>query len=921
MKFVITVLAACLPLLAQEFSTGQAARIVIGQPTFTAESPKSSASVLGGVGGLAIHNGTLLVTDANRIGALGDSPANGTPDINHRVLIFRDIAGQLPGPTDPFPQDSSRCPACRGVANVVLGQTAFDKFAQGRGRSGLRLPTAVATDGTRVAVADTDNNRVLIWNSFPTSNGQPADVVLGQTDFDRAVAAISQTAMRGPQGVWIQDGRLFVCDTQNNRILVWNRVPTTNNAPADYVLGQRDFTTGFTVETRDPAPTADNLLTPVSVTSDGVRLYVSDLGHNRVLIWNRIPTSTATPADIVLGQKDFTSAVDNDSPNLCPSNGTDSDNNPTYPERCAKTLSFPRFALSDGTRLFVADTGNDRVLVWNRIPNASQTAPDAILGQQDEVSNFVSGFLTARTAAVDALRSPMALATDGQNLYVTDAFNRRVVVYSRGTSNLPLNGTTNAASQIIRSIGWVTLGGEIRRDDSFKIRVNDARDYEYKFVEGETFTSVVNKFVELINKDAGDPDVIASPSISTRTLLLVARRPGEDGDSNAVQITTTGPNATTAAAVTFQLQPFFGGRDAASLGPGTIISITGEGLASGTGSADTASANPLPTELADTQVFVDGLAAPLYYVSPNQINAQLPYEISDTTSASMLIRTRRDGQWVTTRAVPLNIITENPGLFAEPGTEEPRRGYAFHVTDRAHASISVDGGLTFAAGVRATISLGEGDSKRDFSYTTVADDTLNKIRDGLIKAINETEGSPVEAFAGSTFSRIILRSRTVGPEGNGLKVATEVSFGTVTNASLTLTVYGDGTLCCANTPGAPVTAENPLVPGEQFILLATGLGLVTNEDARKAQITGKPYEGPTPTEPIQFVNAQAGGVTMQVLSVSLKRGSVGIYEVLVQNPVGLPTNERTVMWIGQGFAVSNQVALPVKGVEEEDEEN
>ena len=34
-----------------------------------------------------------------------------------------------------------------------------------------------------IAVADTDNNRVLIWSTIPTSNGVPADVVVGQPDF------------------------------------------------------------------------------------------------------------------------------------------------------------------------------------------------------------------------------------------------------------------------------------------------------------------------------------------------------------------------------------------------------------------------------------------------------------------------------------------------------------------------------------------------------------------------------------------------------------------------------------------------------------------------------------------------------------------------------------------------------------------
>jgi len=43
----------------------------------------------------------------------------------------------------------------------------------------------VAGNGVQLAVADNDNNRVLIWSRMPTASFQPADVVLGQGDFTR----------------------------------------------------------------------------------------------------------------------------------------------------------------------------------------------------------------------------------------------------------------------------------------------------------------------------------------------------------------------------------------------------------------------------------------------------------------------------------------------------------------------------------------------------------------------------------------------------------------------------------------------------------------------------------------------------------------------------------------------------------------
>jgi uncharacterized protein (TIGR03437 family) len=56
--------------------------------------------------------------------------------------------------------------------------------------------------------------------------------------------------------------------------------------------------------------------------------------------------------------------------------------------------------------------------------------------------------------------------------------------------------------------------------------------------------------------------------------------------------------------------------------PGGILSVFGQSLSAQTASAGAA---PLPESISGTAVTVNGLAAPLYYVSAGQINAQIPY--------------------------------------------------------------------------------------------------------------------------------------------------------------------------------------------------------------------------------------------------------------------------------------------------------
>src|SRR5699024_8126784 len=106
----------------------------------------------------------------------------------------------------------------------------------------LRHPTAVWSDGSRLVIADTGNNRVLIFNSIPTSNGAAADVVVGQPNFTSGGSSTSRDTLSGPKGVYASNNQLIVADTGNNRVLVFDSFPTSNQPDADEVLGQNDFT-------------------------------------------------------------------------------------------------------------------------------------------------------------------------------------------------------------------------------------------------------------------------------------------------------------------------------------------------------------------------------------------------------------------------------------------------------------------------------------------------------------------------------------------------------------------------------------------------------------------------------------------------------------------------------------------------------
>lgn len=879
--------------------TGQGARAVIGQPAFYAQEFGSSSTRFGAIGGLAYAAGTLFATDANRLSLLPN---------NNRVLLFNNIKNQLPAANAEIPEFQGRCPVCGGVASTILGDKNADGTpAQGTTRTGMRLPVAVASDGKVLAVADTSNNRVLIWLSIPTVSGQPADVVLGQKDFVTvAPLAVTASGLRGPQGLWIQNDRLYVADTQNDRILIWNTIPRQNNQPADIVLGQPNFTTAPPInQVADLTAASNILLSPTSVTSDGTRLIVSDLGYSRVLIWNSLPTTNQRPADIVIGQPDFAETNANNSTKLCASNGTTDAGEALYPARCAKTLNFPRYALSDGQRLYIADGGNDRVLIYNSIPTTNGAAADVVLGQPDEFTSAYTSDDFLVTSASNVTPTPTSLAWDGDNLYVADATDYRILVFSPASPNVPQNGLINAASRDVFSAGAVTIGGTVRDKDVITVTINGTA-YAYTLKTGDTANSIAQSLVSIINSangGSGDVNVSAYYETNLATMRLVARQSGPVGNSITL-VTSVSANATITA--TANNGTLFGGASAAQVAPGSLIYIRGQNLADKTETLDPN--NPpskFPTEIAGVQVYVDGIRIPLFAVSPGVIGGQLPFVVTGANSVSAWVRTRhQDGSVTVTNAIGVPVVPQNPGIFAQEGPE-PRAAIALHASDFASGTIVVAGNVQ--GGDVANILVGG----ENYFYTVQTTDSLESIRDAFIRMINGNLASVATASAAGTGTKILLQAKVAGPAGADIPLSAKTVgiSGAPEGAQLSLTA-SNSALCCFGVAGAPITEDFPAVPGERIILYATGFGLVKPDSVRRSIQDGVPFAGGenTPRSEV-FAQVAAGGGT--VLSSGLKQGQVGIYEVLMELPHGLVSNNRTPITFQQSTFTSNIVTIPV----------
>jgi uncharacterized protein (TIGR03437 family) len=924
------------------FQNGQAARAVVGQITFTQGSAIPSQQVLGGASGLAWAGNRLYVADSNRIAA---SPQD------HRVLVFD--SAKIPDPHRDVTQDSDvsslvYCYLCGSPSILSLGQDTFDPptLTSGgtttqafySGRNGTQDPssgaspaehawfnnaTAVATDGVRFAVADTDNNRVLLWKALPTSTNQNPDLVLGQPDFatvqQQTLGMVTATTMRGPQGVWIQNNKLYVADTQNHRVLIWNTFPTSNNPAPDVVLGQPDFT-----HANAPPPTkigpstaANQLLNPVAVTADSRHIFVADLGFNRVLIWNTISPGIEQNADVVVGQNDFVGSNAN-STSVCPTVATSTTTNAP----CAYGLNYPRFALSDGTRLFIADGGNDRVLIYNSIPTANGVAANNVLGQTSFTTDIVTSAAISivstqidNTGAVDTTPTPTSLAWDGTNLYVADPFNRRVLIFSAGDALLPSASDPNAsvipvvnwASEIVRQEGSVVLNavstGKITANDTVTVTIKGTA-YTYTEKSTDTVDGIAKALVKLIN--ASDANVTATfAGTGTQAIYLSSNQSNLAFDSITLAATTSNSANITATAS----GSYLSAGNAATVSAGALIEVNAP---PGVTFADTATTSTaalggrLPNQLGGVQLYLDGFASPLLKVSRTQIVGQIPYFYGERNSTSVYVRTvHGDGSVTVTNATPVYIAPANPGIFnAQQFSGQARpwpASMAFHQAGNPTAVVSVDGSVH--AGDTATITI----AGTSYTYTVVSTDTLASIVTNLVNLIGPDP--KVTAAPGGAFTRVVLTARDSGfAGGNGISVATATSSG----ASVTLTAYTSAT-CCAVQPGSQIYPANPAVPGELISISTAGLGGISDANGAVTLDTGAPFSGSGLNNVYgpNFVAATMGGQTAQVIYSGLPKGSYGIYRVDLIVPSGLAANDTTALYIAQNAFISNTVSLAV----------
>ena len=256
----------------------------------------------------------------------------------------------------------------KGKPDLVLGQPDLLSSEANRGgaasQATLNTPRGVWCDGSRILVADTANHRVLAWNGFENlRNGDAASAVLGQPNFQWNLpnrgAGPTDRSLKSPTGVWMdaETQKIFVTDSENQRVLIKNSWPTASGDQVfNVVVGQADFVSNKI--NRNGPVAANTLWAAHGVSTRGGKLIISDSWNNRVLIFNRIPTTNGVSADFVIGQPGFGKNNPNQGSQwLHPMETLD------FGVPNATTLVYPVAAYADQEGfLWVSDMKGDRIL-------------------------------------------------------------------------------------------------------------------------------------------------------------------------------------------------------------------------------------------------------------------------------------------------------------------------------------------------------------------------------------------------------------------------------------------------------------------------------------------------------------------------------------------------------------------------------
>ena len=571
---------------------------------------------------------------------------------NHRILKF-----------DTFDQWPVETVAFSPPGTAVFGQADFLTFRVNRGQpqpseSSLAIPAGSAFFNNQLYLADSGNNRVLVIPLGADGLLSGATRLLGQTDFKYNApnliegrefffqAGFNNGIAVGGGSVVIDTAsnppHLYVSDPLNNRVLGYKDYRRVNaGAVADLVIGQPDFSTSEVNYPRNDAVQVNDagLFFPEGLALDSAgNLWVADRLNGRVLRFPRPFDQAQTVLErpnLVIGQVGFFQKV------------TDAS---------SQTMREPYgIAFTAQGHLLVSDAALNRILFFLK-PSGGDFTNGQFAANVIGQPNF--GPPTETTLA-----SPHLIATDPDDrLYVADTGNNRILIYR----NVPSAGNDPTPSFALNT---GTGAESLNRPHGVFVNQNT----------GEIWVAdtLFNNLGRLLRYPQFQ-QLVAKPSANASLVSLLPLAVGLDPFGNPVAVEGAANRiAFFSPSIDFTASAGgvpgrFSGNAANYFGrfaPGMLASIfafPASRFGDQTATFDSKIV-PISSTLGDVQVVVGGIPAPLLFVSPAQINLQIPYGIP-VGSDPQEIRVVRASTGQILASSLFRVEQVSPGLFTATQT-------------------------------------------------------------------------------------------------------------------------------------------------------------------------------------------------------------------------------------------------------------
>ena len=482
---------------------------------------------------------------------------------------------------------------------------------------------------------------ILAALSAAVAGAQPADdwtitTVAGDGTEDHGGDGGAATAAQldSPWGMAVDGaGNLYIADRDNHRIRKVDAAGVISTVAGGGRRGNRGYS-------GDGGPAvAAQLYNPSDVALDGAgNLYIADSFNNRIRKVDAAGVISTVAGDGTWGYGgDGGAAV-------------------------AAQLAGPSAVAVDGAgNLYIADTDNNRI---RKVDAAGVISTVAGTGR--------SGYSGDGGAAVAAqLQDPGAVALDGAgNLYFSDQSNQRIrkvdaagvisTVAGDGTQGFGGDGGAATAAQLYWPSG-------VALDGAGNLYIGDGNNQRIRKVDAAGVISTV--------AGTGTAGFSGDGAAATAAQLNYPGRVALDGAGNLyiadrfnnrirrVRLPAMPPPSISAGGVV----PATGTPLVSRISPNAIISVFGQSF------AGTRTLNPvidadggIAVNLAATCLEIGGKRAPLFFVSPTQINAQVPHDLTPGEAALTVTRGCATANEQRSEAASATVAAVSPAFFNVP---------------------------------------------------------------------------------------------------------------------------------------------------------------------------------------------------------------------------------------------------------------